>query len=460
MGDVRDTINSITLRAYIPREADLPFLLRLGLSLLLLTVPFHSVLILPGVSVVKAIGVVLAPIWLIWLMGQLGAPCGPWTMPRRNVRLILAFGLFIASILLSAFYASPSPIFRTSLTTIVSDCAMALVICTLVSSEALLRRAYACLAVGGTVLAFLVILQFVAPQRVAGFLGQHIFVETIGEEKVLRATGPFRDPNYGALALIVLACLTLYLALTLRKRWQRTALLFAVGLQIVAILLTFSRGGYITLALVGLGVLWRERHRFRLWKVTLVAMTGLVLLATVGEGIVDLVASRAKTVVEFGRLLREAPGQAYLVDLSLWYRFQLFQAGIRMAIDKFPLGVGWENFRYSVTQYSAEVREQGAHNAYVAVAAELGLPGLISLTWLLLLLWGGTGRICKAAEGEMQLLARGIRYGLLAILIGGLFLTIFHEAVVWALIGLIMAQYRVISRAKSRKIKSMVEETQ
>lgn len=431
--------------------AELPHLLRWGLSLLLMMVPFHSVLVLPGISVVKAVGLVIAPIWLIWLLAGVGATKGPWTMPRRNVRIILSFGVFIASILLSALYGSTSPIFRTSLMTVVLNVVMALVICTLVSSEVLLRRAYACLAIGGTVFGLLVVLQFVAPQEIAIIFGQRIFVQSVGGEIVVRATGPFRDPNYGAFALIVLACLSFYLALTQRKRWWRNLLFLGVAVEVVAVLLTFSRAAYVVLGLVGLAVLWRERRRLRLWKVALVAMTGLVLLATIGGGVLDLVAARASSVMEFAQLLREEPAQARQVDLSLWYRFHLLQAGIRMAIDKFPFGIGWENFRYQVTRYSAEVVEQGAHNTYVAVAAELGLPGLIALAWLLCALWKSTSRLCKTALGRTDLLARGTRYGLLAVLLGGWFLTVLHEAVVWALIGLIMAQNQVVARAAKVK---------
>jgi len=421
--------------------------LRLGVLLLLLAVPFHSVLILPGVSVVKAIGLILGPLSLLWLVTQLGAPQGAWVMPSRNVGLILSFGMLVVSIVLSSFYAPISPAFLTSLMSIVLDVAMAVIICTVISSEVLLGRAYACLAIGGMVFGVLVILQFVAPQEVARILGQRIFVQTIGVEIETRATGPFRDPNYGALALVVLTCLSLYLGLTCRKRWQRVLLSLGVAVQVVAVLLTFSRAGYITLAFVGSAVLWRERHRLRLWKAALAVMAGLVLLATFGGGVLDAATSRIGTISEFARALAENPAQARQVDLSLWYRFHLFQAGIEMAMDRFPLGVGWENFRYRVTQYSDEVREQGAHNTYVAVAAELGLLGLLALVWLLWALWKSTSHLCKIAQGRFGLLARGTRYGLLAVLIGGLFLTVLHEAVVWALIGLIMAQNRAISRA-------------
>jgi O-antigen ligase len=426
--------------------------LRKGLYLLLLAVPFHSVLVLPGVSVVKAMGLLLAPVWLLWLVIKLGNSHWPWVMPRQNLRIVLTLAVFIASILLSALYDSPSPIFLTSLTTLILDSGMAIFIWTLVPSEAVLRRACASLAVGGTILGLLVIFQFVAPQEVSRILGARIFLETIGGTTTVRATGPFRDPNYGALTLIVLACLSFYLAITCRKRWQRTLLLLSVAVQVGAVLLTFSRAGYITLALASSTILWRERYQLRLWKVALVATIGLVLFATFGSGVFDKVSARARSIVEFAQLLGEQPSQARQFDLSLWYRFQLVPIGIRMAFDRFPLGVGWENFRYQVTQYSADLPRQGsgAHNTYITVAAELGLPGLIASAWLLWSLWVSTGYLCKNAQGKAGLLVRGTRYGLLVVLIGGLSLTVLHEAVLWVLIGLIMTQNQLVLKKSKR----------
>lgn len=423
-------------------------LLQRGLLLLFLAVPFHSILVFPGVSVVKLAGIALASIWLVWLVEQLGLPRGPWIMPRQNVGLILSFGVLIASILLSAFYAPISSLFRTSLMTIVFGAAMAVVICTSISSEALLRRAYAYLTIGATIAGSLVIAQYAAPERVTRILGQRVYVEEVG----VRATGPFRDPNYGALTLLVLVVLSFHLALTWRKRWQRTLLLIGVAVQVVAVLLTFSRAAYIVLGITGLVVLWRERHRLYLWKAALAAVISFILLAMFGGGILKLVAFRVGSLVNFVHVLWHEPKQARQLDLSLWYRFQLLRAGVKMAFDKFPIGIGWENFCHQITRYSEEAPELGAHNTYVVVAAELGLPGLIALAWLLWALWESTGRLCKIAPDRLRLLARGTRYGLLTVLIGGLFLTVFHEAVVWTLIGLIMTQNQVaLGTAKNKR---------
>lgn len=424
----------------------LTFILQLLLFLLLFAVPFHSVLIFPGVSVVKAIGLAIIPLYLIWIAGKIRSTRGILKVGRRNVRLILSFATLIASILLSTFYEPINPIFSTSLITIVSFIGMAMVMCTLLFSEILIRRAYMSLVVGGIVFSLLVILQFGMPHLINQIFGNRIFFGKVQGTFVVRATGVFRDPNYAALMLIVILCLSFYVVLTCRKKWELIFLLFGIAIQMVAVLLTFSRAGYITLIIIGSAVLWRERYRVSYWRVALCAMMFLILLPSVGDRIFDLAVARTATLAKFMELLRGNPQVASQFDLSLWYRFQVLQAGIKMILDKFPFGVGWENFTYQVIQYSDEIPSYGSgpHNTYIAVAAELGLPGFIALVMLLWTLWFSTNRLSKIEHDRIGFLAKGARYGLLAILIGGISLTLLYEAIVWALIGLIMAENQVV----------------
>jgi len=83
MGNVRIANVSSGLSAYLVKYIGMKTLLQLGLSLLLLAVPFHSVVVLPGVSVVKAIGLVFALNCLIWLVVKLRESHWLWIIPPR-----------------------------------------------------------------------------------------------------------------------------------------------------------------------------------------------------------------------------------------------------------------------------------------------------------------------------------------------------------------------------------------
>jgi len=409
---------------------------------LLFAVPFHSVLVLPGVSVVKAIGIIITPIWLIWILEKIKLNGARLIMPRRDINLFILFGIFFLSILLSAIYHPISPDFVVSFTSMMLNAGIVIIIYTLLPPGIYLRPAYTALTIGSTLMSVLVILQFAGPPQVASIINDRIFVQRALGTPAIRATGAFRDPNYAAFSLSVLAILSFYLALSQQKRLIRVLLFFSVSLQVIAIILTFSRAGYVITGLVGLIILLHERHNLHLRKVAFTVIAVILLLTMLCGGVLNMATYRLSTLHEFTNSLIESPTQAMKVDQSLWYRFQLLVAGSRMAFDAFPLGIGWENFRYQITQYSDWILPLGPHNTYVGIAAELGLPGILVLLMILVGLWKSTsasGRITN----DKCLYYGSLRYGLLAILFWGLFLTLFYEVVVWVLFGLIMAQNKI-----------------
>lgn len=427
------------------RDAGLTSLLQWQLMLLLCAIPFHSVIIFPNISVIKAVGFIILPIWIIWAMVKLFAARGVLKICYMNGRILLVIGFLICLILISAFYEPISPTYFLGLLTVISGVMMAIIIYTLVLSEAAMQRMFTILSIGGMVFGFLIILQFLFPQEFGAIWGQRVLYESFGGVKIVRATGPFRNPNYAAFTLIVMIIISLYSALARHKEWQRFLMFTSIPIQAVALLLTFSRGGYITLALVGSIILWRERHELHLWKAAIpLAFMSFVLLASIGSGITELVASRTSTLATFYQSVVEDPASANQVDLSLWYRVQLILAGIRMTILRFPLGVGWENFPYYVRMYSDEVLPQVAHNTFVSASSELGLFGLIAIGWLMLCLWKSVNRLGNITKGKLYLFVKGTKYALLAIMIEGMFLIIFHEAIVWAIVGLIMSQNQIV----------------
>lgn len=406
-------------------------LVQKGVGLLLASVPFHSILIFPGISVIKAIGVVVAPMWFLWIVTTLTAR-GTFKMPRTFFFFLLAsLGLLIA-ILLSFFYAPPSPLFFPSTMTILSGIVMAVVIASVVHSEHELQKAYAALILGGTIAAFLAIAEFISPETVSRFLRQRIFIE--GD--VVRVTGPFRDPNYGALVLLTLCTLTLYRAQVCRRGGARLMFYASAVVQIVAVLLTFSRAAYITLGFLLLAIILRKQRRFLAWGVIVISVA---VMTAFGLELMEKIVSRATTLIDFTRFLHSDFSVAVQIDLSLWYRLNVALGGLRMAGAYFPLGVGWENFRYRIPEFSTGLPQLGAHNTYIAAIAELGLPGTVALILFFWIQWRRVSTLSKHECKRLASLAEGLRFSLLVILICGLFLTVLHEAVVWAVAGLIMS---------------------
>jgi len=171
---------------------------------------------------------------------------------------------------------------------------------------------------------------------------------------------------------------------------ERVALLIALPTLLVALALTFSRSGYI--ALVAVVVLVSYRLAKTKGYVTLGALAAMLVLISVF--LPEAFFKRVGTIVPSMQHQEETFG----------LRVELWKAGINMIRDHPVVGVGPANFTVALGRYGGRLpvigKRLGAHNAYVGMAAEAGIPGV--LLYVLL---------CVAAIREATLAARGLRLG-------------------------------------------------
>ncbi|WP_394621427.1 O-antigen ligase family protein [Lentzea sp. JNUCC 0626] len=182
----------------------------------------------------------------------------------------------------------------------------------------------------------------------------------------LRATGPLEDPN--DLAFFLVAALPLLVALP--SRWRVVWLLLGAVL-VAGAAATFSRGGGIALACALVWLIARRGLPVRAVVVT-AAVTGVAAL---------VFASAAQA--ELSRALQE---KSHIAGTNADTRMLRWQAASRMLADNPVLGVGPGGFRqeYAAAGHNAEIDEQTpvAHNLFLEVAAELGVPGFLLLVGL------------------------------------------------------------------------------
>jgi len=209
-------------------------------------------------------------------------------------------------------------------------------------------------------------------------------------------------------------------------------ILGAMGMTMLyAFLLTGSRGGFIGLAVISF-VLARKRVGSLIGGVLLV-----VLLAAILTFAPDYTVERLKTASPY-----EGTGAG---RLELWYQ------GWRMFLSNPILGVGKGNF--------AELSETHhvAHNSFVHIAAEIGLPGII--VWIGLFYFSfkaliGARRI-YAEEGEktrIHVLADSLMVGTIGFISTAFFLSRQYEYLPYILIALSVALYQVASREKGLRL--------
>ena len=229
----------------------------------------------------------------------------------------------------------------------------------------------------------------------------------------VRYLGTIQDPN--ELSLVIVAVLPLAFAFAARRRSRRATIVATLAFALVATctVLTRSRGGI----LVFIATL-------ALWFLPRIGLRGIVALAVLGAPFL-LLGGRSDAGAE----------QSSSQRLEAWVE------GARMLVHNPVTGVGLEQF----TQHHWLT----AHNSYVLVMAELGLPGLflwlavclLSVKILLLL----PRALVDADERAdvARIWCHALRASLGGLAIGIFFLSFAYHHVLWLFLGLSAALWNV-----------------
>ncbi len=222
------------------------------------------------------------------------------------------------------------------------------------------------------------------------------------------------------------------------NRTTRTFLLLVLVMGLVTLILTFTRGAWVG-SLAGMAAvvgLWLRNRWFRvtnlLFVLGLAAVAGTVMLPLSG-----LVLTRWSGTAED----------------SLMVRKNLDTAALGM-ISQYPIfGVGWDNFADKAPDFGVGFSWQRegaihkAHNLYLAVASEAGLPGLIIFMSLLLMLFHVGWNTLQVNDPWSETLTIGILGSFVAVLVHGLvawgLITYSVFPLFWVLMGLLVALNRL-----------------
>jgi len=231
-----------------------------------------------------------------------------------------------------------------------------------------------------TVLGYLFIFIMIARivttrQRLYGVFGTlivaHLFLIVMNPAIVLNPAernyivgGTFLgDGNDFALSLCILLGLSVQLANAAESKRKKIFYWGVLGILVLAVIGTQSRGGTLGMAAV-FGYLWWRSPRKGLGVLAIgIAVVGILLYAP------DVYFERMRTIVN--------PQQ----ESSAEGRLQAWRAGINMALDN-ALGVGAGNFPHAFPKYrsaTAPVRWMTAHSMYFLILGELGFLGLLLL---------------------------------------------------------------------------------
>lgn len=365
----------------------------------------------PSLSLAKVFGLLLVVSWLATVATRRNIGK---SLPSAHPMIAYTLLLFLLWALISLLWAESSSATLTSVARYAPNAFLFLIAYTAVRRRRHVRLVFAAFVTGA---AFSAAYGLVTPGEVAG-----------------RVSGTVGDPNELAAVLVAALVLALGLWATTPRRSQaaRVALAAAVVVCVAGIFLSLSRGGLVALGVAAVAaVVFGGR-----WRPATAGIAAVVAIA--GLGYFALLASPSSR----DRITTSNGGSG---------RVDLYMVAGRMVAAHPLIGVGSGNFPNASIHYLLEpgALERGqdvvdiqrpAHNVYLQILAELGIPGL-----LLLLAIIGASLTCavRAARGfvaqgnvEMEILARALFVALAGILAADFFIPEEYSKQLWLLLAL------------------------
>ena len=179
-------------------------------------------------------------------------------------------------------------------------------------------------------------------------------------------------------------------------------------------------------------LIWNSRNRVR--NLVLVAALAVPLALFSGSSV-----------------LQRFTNPAYGDKLAEQARVITWKAGLRMIAAHPLVGVGLHNFKPTVTRYeNGEGIESLAHNTYIEVTAELGIPGgILFVGTLLAPFWTlerNRRRALAAGRTHPANVALGLEAGLLSFAVSAFFVSGWWEKMLWLMIFLTTRLHLVLGR--------------
>lgn len=265
----------------------------------------------------------------VWLLRRLIA-IEHWRMPRRWPLLVGYLLLAMASLLAGV---SPGLGLRPFLRQLTYVLALFAVV-DIMRETYDIRTIFQILAVCGAAHAVYALLTYPGSGRLEGL--------------------PMQSNALGTL-LAFCAIPTVGLILQTRRRWVRVALAGMLGLMLISMVLTISRGLYISF---GLAMLWWMRGSRRMIIVALIAAAGLGWFLAQRSQTTERIQSRFE-----------------MRDVSVTNRLKVQQNAIKAVLERPLLGLGFAQF--ADIERAVDVNAEGGrgtHNHYLGTLASSGIP--------------------------------------------------------------------------------------
>jgi len=243
------------------------------------------------------------------------------------------------------------------------------------------------------------------------------------------------DANYFATASVCAIALAFYGLLTKRPFKERAFCLVCLLIILFANTACASRGGFLGLIAASLVLTWETKHKAR----NLILITAFVLPL-----------SLLMPLSPLHRFLNpKADRGSEAAHLAAW-------SAAEVMIRDHPIaGIGLGNFKREMPFYAAPgVKVDSiAHNMFIEVAAELGLPSLMIFVSIFVFAFLALGRIRKkrSLPPFLRDAATALRAGLIGTAIAGCFVSAEYQKTTWMCFALVACLTPLARSIKTKK---------
>ena len=258
-----------------------------------------------------------------------------------------------------------------------------------------------------------------------------------GSDRIIGYEAPMTgNPNGLAVVLNLILPLSVALFLVTRRPVVRAGLLMILFLEVVAVILTFSRGGFLTLATTGILYLWRFHKRQEGRWAVVALVVALICIPLLPASYFD----RLGTITDKDS---DPTGSSQA-------RWRDMVAAAYVGVQNPIVGVGLGMNAWALDEERGPALDVsgrnglGVHNLYLVYAAELGIPGLVLFVMLLVGCMKSAMSVETRSAGapalwELFYLAEGIRISLIAFAVSALFDSNAYDFYCYYIAGLAVA---------------------
>lgn len=245
----------------------------------------------------------------------------------------------------------------------------------------------------------------------------------------------YYDANDFATFAVTALPFGLYFLHAARRSLTRALAALSLAILTLAFVYTGSRGGFLAIVAVALFIVARYTGVAVRWKLLTTALVAAVFLSTASD--------------QYWKQMSTIFSDADYNHTEEAGRMQIWSRGVGYMLDNPVFGVGAQNFQSAEgmlspfahrQQLGLGVRWNAAHNTFVQVGAELGLPGLVIFVCII----GSAFRVLSRArrvgagtpDARHTQLSQALTAALIGFVVGAFFLSLAYSEMFYALIAL------------------------